>query len=60
LVCPKCGAQHSESEKHFMNMQGKYIHKVPERIETHPGFQFGCLCSLFPFMSWDRIAEKIL
>lgn len=60
LVCPKCGAQHTEDEKYFMNRQGKYIHKVPQRLELHPGFQFGVLCSLFPFMTWDRIAEKIL
>lgn len=60
LVCPKCGAQHKEDEKYFMNRNGKYIHKVPERLQLHPGFQFGVLCSLFPFMSWDRIAEKIL
>lgn len=60
LVCPKCGAQHTEDEKQFMNRQGKYIHKVPQRLELHPGFQFGVLCSLFPFMSWDRIADKIL
>lgn len=60
LVCPKCGAQHTEDEKYFMNRHGKYIHKVPQRLQLHPGFQFGVLCSLFPFMSWDRIAEKIL
>lgn len=60
LICPKCGAQHKEDEKYFMNRSGKYIHKVPERLQLHPGFQFGVLCSLFPFMSWDRIAEKIL
>lgn len=43
-----------------MNLHGKYIHKYPERIDLHPGFQFGILCSLFQFAKWDRIADKIL
>ena len=60
LVCPKCGYEHKEEEKREMNLKGKYIHKIPERLETHPGFQFGVLCSLFHFMSWQRIAQKIL
>lgn len=43
-----------------MNRRGKYIHKVPQRLTIHPSYQFGVLCSLFPFMTWKRIADKIL
>lgn len=60
LVCPKCGHEHVESDKFAMNQQGSYDHKFPERMDEKPSFQFGVLCSLFPFMSWSRIAEKIL
>lgn len=60
LVCPVCGCEHVQSEKYFMNQRGKYIHKLPQRIDLHPSFQFGVLCSLFPFMTWKRIADKIL
>lgn len=60
LVCPVCGCEHKQSEKYFMNQRGKYIHKVPDKLSLHPSFQFGVLCSLFPFMTWKRIADKIL
>ena len=60
LVCPVCGCEHKQSEKYFMNQHGKYIHKVPDKLSLHPSFQFGVLCSLFPFMTWKRIADKIL
>lgn len=60
LVCPKCGREHAESEKVAMNAGGAYVHLFPDRKELHPSFQFGVLCSLFPFMSWGRIAAKCL
>lgn len=60
LICPDCHYEHVESQKELMNQQGKYIHQFPERLKEKPSYQFGVLCSLFPFMSWSRIAEKIL
>ena len=60
LICPKCGYEHVEADKYQMNRNGKYIHKFSDRIKEKPSYQFGVLCSLFPFMSWSRIAEKIL
>ncbi len=60
LICPKCKHEHVESDKFAMNREGAYVHKFPDRLELRPSFQFGALCSLFPFMSWGRIAEKIL
>ena len=60
LICPKCHHEHVEADKFAMNRQGKYVHKFLDRIDLRPSFQFGALCSLFPYMSWGRIAEKIL
>lgn len=60
LICPKCKYQHEQQQKVRMNNNGKYIHCYPQRKDQLPSFQFGVLCSLFPFMSWDRIAAKIL
>lgn len=60
LVCPKCGYEHSEADKVAMNQNGAYVHQFPDRVKLHPSFQFGVLCSLFPFMSWGRIAAKCL
>lgn len=60
LVCPVCFHEHTESDKSTMNQFGDYVHRFPERKELHPSFQFGALASQFPFMSWERIASKIL
>jgi hypothetical protein len=60
LICPVCKHEHLESEKSAMNQTGEYVHVLPERKELTPSFQFGALCSQFPFMSWRRIAEKCL
>jgi hypothetical protein len=60
LICPACKHEHLESEKSVMNQTGDYVHVLPERKELTPSFQFGALCSQFPFMSWRRIAEKCL
>lgn len=59
MICPKCGYEHEEHEKQRMNQQGAYVHLFPDRCDLKPSFQFGVLCSLFPNMSWDAIAEKI-
>ena len=60
LICPLCGYEHKEEDKFTMNQEGKYVHVFEDRLIERPSFQFGVLCSLFPFMSWKRIAEKIL
>ena len=60
LICPKCGHSHTEPDKYAMNRNGKYIPVHPERHDLMPSFQFGALCSLFPYMSWESIAAKIL
>lgn len=60
LICPKCKHEHSETDKHWMNVNGAYVHEFPERIDLRPSFQFGALASQFPIMGWPRIAEKIL
>ena len=60
LICPVCHHEHREADKAAMNRAGAYVHKFPERIDLMPSFQFGALCSQFPFMSWSRIAAKIL
>ena len=60
LICPKCGHVHTEQDKYTLNQQGGYIPKHPERHDLMPSFQFGALCSLFPYMSWQTIAAKIL
>jgi hypothetical protein len=60
LICPECGYEHIEEDKYAMNRNGGYVHRFPERIDETPSFQFGVLCSLFPFMSWKRIANKCL
>lgn len=60
LICPKCKHEHKESDKVWMNREGKYVHEFPERIDLRPSFQFGALASQFSSMSWTRIAEKIL
>lgn len=60
LICPECKHEHIEEDKFQMNREGGYVHRFPERIDETPSFQFGVLCSLFPFMSWKRIATKCL
>lgn len=60
LICPKCHHEHVEADKFAMNREGAYVHQFADRLDLRPSFQFGALCSLFPFMSWGRIAEKVL
>ena len=60
LICPKCGYQHVEADKAWMNQNGGYIHKVPQRLETDPSFQLGALASQLPSMSWTKIATAQL
>lgn len=36
LVCPKCGYEHSEAMKSWMNIHGGYIHEIPALKNEHP------------------------
>ena len=60
LICPECKHEHVEADKAKMNRGGAYVHRFRERLDLRPSFQFGALASQFPFMSWNRIAGKIL
>ena len=60
LICPKCGHEHVEADKVWMNQHGGYIHKVPQRLETAPSFQLGALASQLPSLSWTVIANEQL
>lgn len=60
LICPKCGHEHTEADKQWMNVNGQYIHKIPERVETDPSFQIGALASQLPSLSWMKIAQAQL
>lgn len=61
LVCPKCGRRHIESERLEMNRGGAYIHRFPELLGRHEGYQWGALVATYqPGMSWAMIAEKQL
>lgn len=41
LVCPKCGFEHHETMKHDMNVQGGYIHEIPELLQDAPRLSGG-------------------
>jgi hypothetical protein len=46
--------------KRDMNVNGGYIHKIPERIKEAPGYQIGALASQLPALSWKVIANAQL
>lgn len=60
LICPKCKHEHVEEDKKWMNINGGYIHEVPERMEQTPSFQIGALASQLPSLSWSHIANAQL
>ena len=60
LICPKCGHQHVEADKVWMNQNGGYIHLIPQRLQTSPSFQIGALASQLPSLSWTNIANAQL
>ena len=60
LICPKCKHEHTQQDKKWMNVNGGFIHEVPERLETQPSFQIGALASQLPSLSWTRIANEQL
>lgn len=58
LVCPVCHHEHfEERDRRALVQQGAYIHKFPELVAHHPGFQFGFLANLLPAGSWKKIAD---
>lgn len=60
LVCPVCGHEHVEDDKKWMNINGSYIHRVPERIKDFPTYQIGALASQLKSLSWKFIANAQL
>ena len=60
LVCPKCGYEHTEDMKSWMNIHGGYIHEIPALKKEHPGYQFGALASQLPALNWKAIATAQL
>lgn len=60
LICPKCKHQHTEQDKKWMNINGGFIHQIPQRLQSDPSFQLGALASQLPALSWDRIAAQQL
>lgn len=61
LKCPECGHKHKESQAHEMNLQGDYIHKVPELININVGFQWGALARPdMPDFSFHNLALEQL
>ena len=60
LICPKCGHQHTEEDKNWMNVNGGYVHVVPDRLSEAPSFQIGALASQLPSLNWTKIATAQL
>ena len=60
LICPKCGHEHTEADKNWMNVHGDYVHLVPERLIDAPSFQIGALASQLPSLNWTKIATAQL
>lgn len=60
LICPKCGYEHVEADKKWMNVNGGFVHLITERLDTAPSFQIGALASQLPSLSWQNIANAQL
>lgn len=60
LICPKCGYEHVEADKRWMNINGGYIHEVPQRLQKAPSFQLGVLASQLESLNWQFIANSQL
>lgn len=60
LICPKCGHEHTEADKNWMNVNGGFVHLIPERLNSAPSFQIGALASQLPSLSWQNIAQAQL
>lgn len=60
LICPNCGHEHLEQDRAWMNINGGYIHRIPDKIKEHPTFQIGALASQLKSLSWKYIANAQL
>lgn len=60
LVCPKCKHSHAENLRRDMILGGDYIHKFPEKLDIHPGYQWGALASQWSDFDWENIANAQL
>ena len=60
LICPKCKHEHVYSNCREMNINGGFVHVVPELVGKKTGFQWGALASQWESLSWSYIAEKQL
>lgn len=60
LICPKCGHQHTYEDCRWMNINGGWIHKVPDLLDTHASFQFGTLASQLKSLNWEYVADQQL
>ena len=60
LICPKCKHQHVQADKKWMNVNGGFIHLVPQKLDTNPSFQLGALASQLPSLAWPVIAQEQL
>lgn len=60
LICPKCGYEHVEADKRWMNINGDFIHTIPQRKEKYPSFQIGALASQLKAIDWQFCANTQL
>jgi hypothetical protein len=60
LICPDCRHEHTEEDKTAMIRSGDYIHRYPDALSTHPGYQWGALVSLKKSLDWPTIARAQL
>ena len=60
LICPVCKHEHHYEDSRWMNVNGGWIHKFPELLNTNSSFQFGALASQLKSLSWDFIAQEQL
>jgi len=60
LICPRCGHEHNETRKYEMTQKGGFIHRYPERLDKHVGYQWGAFACLMEYFSWENIAHAQL
>lgn len=60
LACPKCGYHHHYEDCRWMNINGGWIHKFPDVLDSCASFQFGALASQLKSLCWDYIAQQQL
>ena len=60
LICPECRHEHTEDQKPEMIRSGDYVHRYPDALREHPGYQWGALVSMKKSLDWPTIAEAQL